>query len=193
MANKTLYALDGNTGKSYPLKLVDNGDGTYSLSVSGATGGGGVTGDFIFDANGLLKVGLYTQLDSTNDSVTAAQGNAGSATSGWYTRFARPSTSGLTEAAINAAASGDNTIVAAVAAQTVRVMKLFLTVAQACTLTFKSGAGTSLTGAITLSAGASIVLDLDGEPWFTTGSGSAFVINLSAAVQMSGRIYYTQS
>ncbi len=192
MANKTLYVQDGNTGKSYPLKLIDNGDGTYSLSTSG-TSGGGVTGDFVFDANGLLKVGLYTQLDSTNDSVTAAQGNAGSSASGWFTRFARPSTSGLTEAAINAAASGDNTIVAAVTAQTIRVMKIFLVVAQACTLTFKSGAGTALTGAITLAAGGSFVLDLDGEPWFTTGSGSAFVINLSAAVQMSGRVYYTQS
>ena len=106
---------------------------------------------------------------------------------------AAPATSDLTGASINAAASGDNTLVAAVGGQTVRVFKIFLTAASAVNIQFKDGAGTDLTGLITLTAGGSVVLDFDTRPWFLTSAGNAFILELSSAVQVSGRIYYTQS
>jgi hypothetical protein len=106
---------------------------------------------------------------------------------------AAPTSGQLSSAAINAAGVGDNTLVAAVALQTVRVFRLFLVAAAAVVIKFKDGAGTDLTGPISLGAGGGIVLDFDGEPWFKTSAGNAFILNLSGAVQVSGRIYYQQS
>lgn len=99
----------------------------------------------------------------------------------------------LTGAAITFATSGDHTVIAAVALQTARVHRLYLTAAAATTITFKRGA-TALTGAISLpNAGDGIFLDFSAEPWFTTDVNEAFIINSSAAVQVSGRVEYKQS
>lgn len=95
----------------------------------------------------------------------------------------------LTGFKIDTASSGDLTVVAATSAQSTKLYRLLLIAAGATTITFKDGAAT-LTGAITLSAGGSIVLDFDGEPWFTGTVNTAFIINNSAAVQISGRAYY---
>lgn len=122
------------------------------------------------------------------DSV---EGLAGAAI-GMPMRFQRPATSGLTEAIIDTATSGDNTIVAGVSAQTIRVFRLFLVCDADVTVTVKDGASTALTGAIAMKAGGAIVLDFDGEPWFTTSAAEDFVIALSAAVGIRGRCYYTQ-
>lgn len=107
--------------------------------------------------------------------------------------FTAPTAAALTGASISASSSGDNTLVSGTASQTVRVHRLLLVAAADCTITFKDGASTSLTGAITLKAGGAIVLDLSADPWFVTSSGNGFVANLSGAVQISGRIYYTKS
>lgn len=96
----------------------------------------------------------------------------------------------LQQASVNVAGVGDNILVAAVASKTIYVYKIFLEFADAVTAKFKSGAGTDLTGPLSKSAGGSMVLDYDGEPWFETVAGEAFVLNLSAAIQSSGRIYY---
>lgn len=104
-----------------------------------------------------------------------------------------PTVAATTSAAINFAASGDNTVVAGTASQTVRVHKLFLIATSAVNLKFKDGASTDLTPALPLQAGAGIVLDFDREPWFVTTAANAFVVNLSGAAQVSGRIYYTKS
>lgn len=99
----------------------------------------------------------------------------------------------LTSAVVNGALLGDNVLVAAVAGQVIRVYRLILVFAGACTVTIYNGAaGAALTGAMSMSQYGSIVLDFDGEPWFTTTAGLAFVANLSAGVQMSGCVYYTQ-
>lgn len=93
-------------------------------------------------------------------------------------------------AAINFATSGDQTIVVLDAANKIKVVFMFFTVAGETNLTFKAGAfssgpidfgGTSEPrGAI--GTGADIV--------FQTGVGEAFIINSSAAVQCSGWIMY---
>ena len=104
-----------------------------------------------------------------------------------------PAVSAFTEAPINASSSGDNTLVSGTGGQTVRAYKLFLVVAGDVNIKFKSGAGTDLCPAMAMSAGGSMTLDFDGEPWFTTAVGDGLVLNLSAAVQVSGRLYYTKS
>ena len=95
----------------------------------------------------------------------------------------------LSEASIDAAGAGDNTIIAAVAGQTIRVFKLFAIAASSVAVIAKDGASTNLTGAMTL---GSIALDYDERPWFTCTVGNAFVLNLGGAVQVSGRAYYIQ-
>lgn len=101
--------------------------------------------------------------------------------------------SGLTSAKVDFAASGDNVLVAAVANKVVKLYKILIVLEDAADVIFYDGAaGTALTGAMSISAGGSIVLDFDGEPWFQTSAGNALVVNLSGASQCSGRAYYRQ-
>ena len=109
------------------------------------------------------------------------------------TRFARPAAALLSSAAINEATSGDRTVLAGTALQTVRLFRMWLHVAAACSLKWKDGAGIDFHPAIPFTAGGTWVLDFDGEPWFVTTAGNGLLLNLSAAVQVSGRFYYTKS
>ena len=104
-----------------------------------------------------------------------------------------PTVAGTSRVAINISASGDNTIVAAVTAQTIRVHKLFLAASGAVSIKFKDGASTDFMPAFPLQAYGGMVLDSDQDPWFVTTAGNALIINLSAAVQVSGILYYSQS
>lgn len=94
---------------------------------------------------------------------------------------------------INIAGAGDNTVIAAVAGQIIRVYKILLWANGSTSVTLKDGAATSLTGAMAFTAQTGFVLDYDDQPWFITSSGNAFVINLSAAIQVSGTLSFTQS
>src|SRR5258707_15338342 len=98
----------------------------------------------------------------------------------------------LTFAAINAALTGDNIIVPAVAGKSILVWKIMDVVGGVKNLTMKDGAGTNLTGAIPMVANGSMVLPFDAQPWFRTSPGNAFIINSSGAtIQQSGLVGYT--
>jgi hypothetical protein len=107
-------------------------------------------------------------------------------------RYAKPTTSELSEAIVNFSSSGDNTIVSATTSQTTRVYAIFLVASGPTNIKFRNGT-TDLTGVIPLTAGGGLVLDNMGDPWFTTSANTAFNINSSAAVQVSGRCYHTKS
>jgi len=98
-----------------------------------------------------------------------------------------PSTIG---ASINIASNGDNTVIAAQAGKMIMIHQLFLVCAGAVSLKFKDGASTDLCPALPMLTSGGLTFDYK-EPWFVTSQGNAFIINLSAAVQVSGRIYYT--
>ncbi|MDO8683964.1 MAG: hypothetical protein Q7N50_10840 [Armatimonadota bacterium] len=103
-----------------------------------------------------------------------------------------PGAAALSVSAINFASSGSNTVITAGAGGvTIKVYRLYLVVAAATNLTFVDGVVTD--GAIPLAANEAIVLTFDGEPWFTGAAATAFIISSSAAVQVSGRIYYIKS
>jgi len=98
----------------------------------------------------------------------------------------------LLSTSINVSSSGDNTLITG-AKGTIRVMMMLLVVNTAVNIQFKDGTGgTALTGVMNMLANGSLVLDMTSEPWFITSTGNNFVLNLSAAVQVSGRVYYAQ-
>jgi hypothetical protein len=60
-------------------------------------------------------------------------------------------------------------------------------------VTIKDGASLTLVPTMNFQAGGAKVLDRQTEqprPWYITSPGNGFVINLSGAVQVSGRVWY---
>lgn len=90
---------------------------------------------------------------------------------------------------INASALGDNTLVAAVAGKQIHVHKIWYVVAADVNTILKHGS-TNFHPVVSMKASGSLVLDFDEHPWFVTAAGEDFILNLSAAVQVSGMVYY---
>lgn len=93
------------------------------------------------------------------------------------------------EASISFSGSGDNEIIPAVSGKRILVHKIWLVVGGITNLIPKNGAA-ALSGAVPMLANGSWVLDHDGTPWFTCDLATAFNLNSSAAVQVSGRVYW---
>ena len=93
---------------------------------------------------------------------------------------------------INVASNGDNSIIPAIADKKIYVWKLWLVANAAVNVKLRDGT-TDFNGfAIPLTAqGSSITFFYDHVPYLETSKGNAFQINLSGAVQVTGRIYYT--
>lgn len=96
-------------------------------------------------------------------------------------------------AAIDAAASGDNTLVAAVAGKKIRVLSLAIVAAGAVVARAESGAGgTALTGQMTLGANAVFALPFNSEGWFETAAGQLLNLELGGAVSVDGCLSYAE-
>ena len=96
-------------------------------------------------------------------------------------------------AIIDAATSGDNTLVAAVSGYKIRVLSLFLVAAGTVNTRFESGAGgTALTGVINLTAQAGYALNYNQGGWFETAAGSLLNLELSAAISVDGSLSYIE-
>jgi hypothetical protein len=111
-------------------------------------------------------------------------------TGGWFTDTRDGLIPSL--ASVNISTLGDNTVVGSLSASTVLVYRIVLTAASSVTVTFKDGAGASLSGPITLAAGVPLVLPFDANALFATSTGNGFVINLGSAVRVSGTVLFTQ-
>lgn len=99
----------------------------------------------------------------------------------------------LTGVSINQNGAGTQVLAAAVAAQTTRVHRLFLTAsATTATVQFARGA-TNLTGVITLAAGVPLVLEYSEEPHFDTAANEAFNLIVGGAGQVSGQCEFIRS
>jgi hypothetical protein len=94
-------------------------------------------------------------------------------------------------AVVDAAASGNNTLVAAVTGKRIRVTALLLVSAGTVNATFQSGAGgTALTGAMPLVANAQINVPGIPHGMFETAVGALLNLNLSAAIAVRGFLKY---
>lgn len=100
----------------------------------------------------------------------------------------------IKRAAVSAASSGDNTLVAAVTGKKIKVLSLVLVAAGDVDVRLESAAGgTALTGVIELAAaGNGFVLPqaFPGYQWVETAAGELLNLELSGAVQVSGLIVY---
>lgn len=95
-------------------------------------------------------------------------------------------------APINAAGSGNNTLVAAIASKRIRVHSLWMVATGAVAATFQTGAGgTALSGAMSLAANGGLVLPYNEKGWFETSIGQLLNLSLGGAVQVSGGLGYS--
>lgn len=97
-------------------------------------------------------------------------------------------------AVIDAATSGDNTIVAAVTGKKIRVLSYFLILTgTTISLRWESGAGgTALTGQMTLAQAGGMVLPHNPLGWFETASGELLNLELSGAQSVDGGLTYVE-
>ena len=94
---------------------------------------------------------------------------------------------------IDAATSGNNTLLAAVASKKIRVVAAFLVSAGSVNVRFESGAdGTALTGQMNLVANTGFVLPYNPAGWFETASNTLLNLELSAAISVDGSLTYIE-
>ena len=93
---------------------------------------------------------------------------------------------------IDVASSGDNTIVSAVEGKKIRVLQYALVCSDAVTVQWKSSGGTALSGAMSFAANGGISCPFSPVGLFETAIGEGLVLNLSAAVQVSGHLVYVE-
>lgn len=99
-------------------------------------------------------------------------------------------------AAISASSSGDNTVVSAVTGKKICVLNYTAIAAGSVSATWKSGASTSLSGAMPLAANggaapsAGSSSPLGQVPLFETAQGEELVLGLSSAVLVAGHLAY---
>ncbi len=105
-------------------------------------------------------------------------------------------TAGCVRAAVSVNSAGNNTLVAAASGKRTKVLGLLLVASGAVNVRLDNGpGGAPLTGTISLAAegnGFVLPVTLPGSHWLETSINTALVLNLSAAVQVSGCIVYYQ-
>lgn len=203
------------------LPVVATGSGTFTVDGSGVTQpvSGTVTADTemtVLD----MDTGVGTADRAVVGLIVAASGGPvlvpGDATNGLKTQVTTGPAASRTgdsisaalavdklmnnltavtpvHAVIDAATSGDNTIVAAQGASNIIVVhQVFLVASAAVTARFESAAGgTALTGQMQLAANSGFVLPFSPVGWFKTAANALLNLELSGAVSVDGSIGYS--
>ena len=96
-------------------------------------------------------------------------------------------------AIIDAATSGNNTIVSLVASRKLRVVSLFMVAAGTVIARFESNAGgAALTGQMNLVVNSGFSLPYNPAGWFETVAGQLLNLELSAAISVDGSVTYIE-
>lgn len=96
-------------------------------------------------------------------------------------------------AAIAAASSGNNTLIAAVTSKKIRVLAVAFMANGTVNAKFQTGAGgTDLTGLFYMVANTGAALPYNPAGWFETASNTLLNLNLSGAVAVGGCITYIE-
>jgi len=104
----------------------------------------------------------------------------------------------LTTALVNVNTIGSNIIIPAKPGQYIRIYKLWLVAAAAVNVTISDvgpppGNIIINDGPMPFLPSGALILDYDTIAWYNSQVGASYALILSAAVQVSGRIYYTQT
>jgi hypothetical protein len=197
--------------ESSPTSVTDGDVGavgitqTRALKVSIASGGiAGIVDDAAFTpaTSEVLPIGFFAD-ESSPDSVT--EGDIGAARMSLDRKqyaIAHQETSTIYQngtartpafVAIDAATSGDNTLLAAQGSgNKIRVHQLYLVSSGTVNVRFESGAGgTALSGQMNLVANTGFVLPFSPIGWFETAANALLNLELSAAVSVDGNFAYT--
>jgi hypothetical protein len=177
------------------LSVDDNGgtltvDGTVTANLAAGTNNIGDVDVLSIAAgdNNIGNVDLASAIPAGTNLIGVVA--AGLSTSAIY---AGTTASTPKFAIIDAATSGDNTLVAAVASNKIRVLAAFLVSAGTVTARFESGAGgTALSGQMNLVANSGFVLPFSPVGWFETGVNTLLNLELSGAVSVDGSIVYIE-
>ena len=98
-------------------------------------------------------------------------------------------------AVIDAASSGNNTVVAAVTGKKIRVLALVMTMTgTAVTIRFADGAsGTALTGQMQPTQGQTVTLPFNPVGWFETSAATLLNLELGGAQSVDGVLVYIEA
>lgn len=97
-------------------------------------------------------------------------------------------------AIIDAATSGDNTLVTGVSTKKIRVLSLYLVASAAVNVRFESAAsGTALSGQMNLTTNSGFTLPYNPKGWFQTVAGELLNLELSGAVSVDGGLVYVEA
>lgn len=146
----------------------------------------------ITDGTNILGTSAHPVKTDGSAVTQPVQLQAGSANVG-FVGYELPTIGRMSQTAINFSTSGDNTLVAGVGGQTIRIWRIIFNVGGSTNITIKDGAVTAFSGPLTFSSSGGMILDFSGEPWYTTSTSNAFVFNSTNAVQVGGTVWYTQS
>lgn len=190
-----LIAGDATNGLDVDVTRVI--PGTSATHLGKAEDAGHSSGD-----TGVLALSVYRSTPTQGAGTTADYSTINTDQNGRvYTNSALDSSvitaAGLSIApkfaVIDAATSGDNTLIAAVASNKIRVLSAFLVAAGTVNVRFESGAsGTALTGQMNLVVNTGFVLPFNPYGWFETASNTLLNLELSGAVSVDGCISYVE-
>ncbi len=190
-----LLSVDDNGGSL----TVDNADIT---TLAGAVDGTEMQVDIVAalpaGTNAIGKLSANSGVDIGDVDVTsqparaATTDNVGAAL---LTNVIHNGTAAITPkfSAIDAATSGDNTLVAAVVGKKIRVVSLLLVSAGTVNARFEDGAGGSaLSGQMNLVANSGFTLPFNPVGWFETTANTLLNLELSAAISVDGMLTYIE-
>lgn len=162
-------------------------DASGNLKVNLSAGGTNVDTNTGTASAGTLRVVLATDQPSLTNAQPVASGQqvglAYSGTTALTPKYAR----------IDTAASGDSTIIAAVVGKKITILRWYFQAASAVNAKFTDGAaGTALLPLQTLLASQTVSGSYCPVGHFQGSTNTAFVLNLSGAVQVSGYVVYVE-
>lgn len=188
----TLIDLDGLlTSIKTAVELIDN-------AISGSEMQVDVIAALPAGTNAIGKLAANSGVDIGDVDVTSQPARAATVdaiTAKLATDTIQNGLTALTPkfAVIDAATSGDNTLVASVAGKKIRVVALFLVAAGTVNARFESGAGgTALTGQMNLVANSGFSLPFNPVGWFETAATTLLNLELSAAISVDGCLTYVE-
>lgn len=187
--------VDGNRGD---LQLGTRGSLNVTLKGDNSAVGANVLNQS--DAQAMVGGGLQTTsigylYNGTNqDRTRSIQGAANTGLGTTAVGLTKLDGTALTRQTVNISTATTTAVIAGTASQFVRVYKIQLYASIAQTVDIKSSGGTSLSGGpISLGANSSLILNMDGEPWFVTVVAEGLSFTTTTVGALTGVVHYTKA